>query len=181
MSVWRCRVYQDQEVNLLACRVKLASHLVSHKATVAEASHKIGAFRLHSTHGFNMSRGHLFERGWHLYAIKFIWFQNIKWLLRIKAACQIHTVETTTVPIAMQKEEGSSSSTGLNRHDSGSKTTALFHLALFFIISASVFLYKVRQMFYSRSSKEGRERDLLTRDLLDSINHTSGKERMSSE
>src|SRR5438045_3979260 len=134
MSMWRCRIYQDQEVNLLACRVKLSSHLVSHKATIAETSQKIGTLRLHSTHGFNMSRGHLFECGWHLYAIKFIWFQNIKWLLRIKAACQIHTVETTTVPIAMQKEEGSSSSTGFNRHDSGSKPPALSHPAPLFII-----------------------------------------------
>src|SRR6266496_950754 len=98
-------------------------------------------------------------------------FYCIKWLIRPHMVCQGEAVEGLTSPGAMQKEERPPGSTGLKRYYRSARDSIFFRFCL----------QSVRQVFYGRSGEEGRQRNLLATNLLNSSNKTSGKQRMSSQ
>src|SRR5437588_13000540 len=100
-SVRSRRIYQNQQVNSLPFCVKLPGHFIGQKAPIAKASQQVWTLWLNRTQRPNMSCCHSFESERDLHTIKFIGFQDVKWLIRSQTACQLQGIEAATIPIAV--------------------------------------------------------------------------------
>src|SRR5438045_3062141 len=140
--------------------MQLSRHLIGHQGPIAKAPQQVWSLGLNRPHCLNVRRCHLFESRRSATTIKLVRLKHVKGLVWLKTACQFQTIETTTIPISMQKEEWSLGPTSLHR-DYPSRRVALFSRA------DLLFLKKhIRQVLYCRPSIEGRERQFLATSLL---------------
>src|SRR6266487_350792 len=83
--------------------------------------------------------------------------------------CQVEAIERVTIPGSMQIEERPPGTIRLHRYEWCPGTSLFFSL------------HRLRQLFYGWASEESSKRKLLAKNLLDLINKTSGKQRMSTQ